>query len=43
MDPEMMTLEEVQALLCQLTDWERKELALLMLERWATEQEGRLH
>lgn len=38
-----MTRQEIEALLRLLADWERKEFALLMLERRKTEQDGRLH
>ena len=43
MDLSKMPLEEVQALLRLLAEFEREELDLLMRERRAAEQEGRLH
>ena len=38
-----MTLDEVQALLRLLAEFERKELKLLMRERREVELTGRLH
>ena len=38
-----MTLEEVQALLRLLAEWESEELELMMQERREAEREGRLH
>ena len=43
MDLSKMALEEVQALLRILAEFERWELELLMRERREAEQEGRLH
>ena len=43
MDLSKMTLEEVQALLRLLAEWEREELELLMRERVEAERERRLH
>jgi hypothetical protein len=37
------TTADIKALLKILTEWERQELALLMLERRLAEQEGWLH
>ena len=37
------TTAEIVALLKILAEWERQELALLMLERREAEREGRLH
>jgi hypothetical protein len=39
MDLSKMTLEEVQALLRLLAEWEREELELLMQERREAERE----
>jgi len=38
-----MTLEEVQALLRLLAEFEREEMVLIMRERKEAEREGRLH
>jgi hypothetical protein len=43
MDLSKMTLDEVQALLRLLAEFERKELKLLMRERREVELTGRLH
>jgi hypothetical protein len=43
MDLSKMTLEEVQALLRLLAEFEREELAILMRERMEAELTGRLH
>jgi hypothetical protein len=43
MDMSKMTRQEIEALLRLLAEWERQELALLMLERREAEREGRLH
>jgi hypothetical protein len=43
MDMSQMTRAEIQSLLRLLAEWERQELALLMLERRLAEREGRLH
>jgi hypothetical protein len=43
MDMSKMTRLEIEALLRLLAEIERKELALLMLERRLAEQEGQLH
>ncbi len=38
-----MTLEEVEALLRLLAEWEREEMELIMRERREAERAGRLH
>ena len=38
-----MTIEEVEALLRLLAEWEREELELIMQERREVERQGRLH
>ena len=43
MDLTKMTLEEVQALLRLLAEYEWEELELIMRERREAEREGRLH
>jgi hypothetical protein len=43
MELSKMTLEEVQALLRLLAEFEREELELIMRERREAEREGRLH
>jgi len=43
MDLSKMTLEEVQALLRLLAEFEREELEVIMRERVEAEQEGRPH
>jgi hypothetical protein len=43
MDLSRMTQAEIAALLRLLAEWERRELALLMLERRKAERQGRLH
>jgi hypothetical protein len=43
MDMSRMNIVEIESLLRLLAEWERQELALLMLERRQAEQEGRLH
>jgi hypothetical protein len=43
MDLSKMTLEEVQALLRLLPEWEREEMELIMQERREVEREGTLH
>jgi hypothetical protein len=43
MDLSKITLDEVQALLRLLAEFEREELELLMRERREAEREGRLH
>ena len=43
MDLSRMTIEEVQALLRLLAEWEREELELFMQERREAERRGRLH
>jgi len=42
-DLSKMTLEEVQALLRLLAEFEREEMVLIMRERKEAEREGRLH
>jgi hypothetical protein len=43
MDLSWMSIAEVEALLRLLADWERQELALLMLEWREAERQGRMH
>ena len=42
MDLSKMTLEEVQALLRLLAEWEREELELRLKEQQEAERQGRL-
>jgi hypothetical protein len=43
MDMSKMTRQEIEVLLRLLAEWERQELALLMLQRRLAKQEGQLH
>jgi len=43
MDMSRMNRREIEAILCQLAEWKREEMELIMRERYEAERVVRLH